>query len=194
MEKKKSKSLMKFVLNLNGRKTKIKFINSEYFSNGEKIYVANTENEWKEASKNHIPACFNTESISSGHNIKLYNWFAIINSSNISSENFQIPTDDDLALIQKEVFQYFGQKQSIFKKLRNILNGKKLFVFESTGYVTNSGLYVAPDQTAIIWTKTEYDKNNSYCYHFDFVERKIRHLPYSKDYGFALIEIEKLTK
>lgn len=193
MERKKSKSLLKFVFNQNGRKTKIKFINSEYLSNGEKIYVANTENEWREASKNHIPACFNTSSISSCHNIKLYNWFAI-NSSNICSENFQIPTDDDLALFQKEVLYYFRQKQSIFKKLRNILNSKKRFVFESTGYVTNSGLYVAPDQTVIIWTKTEYDKNNSYCYLFDFDKKKVSHLPYSKDYGFALIEIEKLTK
>ncbi len=194
MKKKKTKSLMKFVLDLNGRKTKIKFITSECFSNGEKICVANTENEWKEASKKRIPACYNTASISNGHNIKLYNWYAINNSLNISSENFQIPTDDDLVLIQKEVFRYFGEKQSIFKKLRNILNGKKLFVFESTGYITNSGLHVAADQTAIIWTKTEYDKNNSYCYHFDFVEMKILRLPYSKDYGFALIEIEKLTK
>jgi uncharacterized protein (TIGR02145 family) len=194
MDKKKSKSLMTFVLNLNGRKTKIRYINSESFSNGEKLYAANNENEWKEASKGHIPAFFNAVSNSNGQNIKLYNWYAIINFHSISSSDFQIPTEDEFALIQKEFLHSFGKKHNVFEKLRNVLNGNKLFVFDSTGYVTNNGAYVAADQTAIIWTKTEYDKNNSYCYHFDFVEQKIRHLPYSKDYGFALIEIEKLTK
>lgn len=190
MKKRKLKS----IFSLNGRKAKIKFVNSECFSNGEKIYMTKTENEWKEASKNQIPACCEAINTSSGHNIKFYNWYAIIGPNNICSENFQIITDDELTLIKNKVLQYFERKDNIFKKLYKILNSRKFYMFEPTGYVTSNGVYVESDQTAIVWTKNEYNKKNSYSYHFDFEEKKIRYLPYTKNYGFALIEIEKLTK
>jgi uncharacterized protein (TIGR02145 family) len=192
MKKINSKTSIKFISYSNGRKTKIQLLDTDCFSNNEKIIEAKTESEWKDAAKNHIPAWHNSNISSNGSNFKLYNWYAISDSKGICSNNFQIPNIDTLNFLKNEVSSYFKKKPNIFRRGTNMFFDKRyLFDFFPTNYIESNGKHTNNEHSAIIWTQIEYDKNNAYCYVYDFIEKKIRYLPYSKDYGFAVLEIEK---
>jgi len=191
MKKINSRISIKFISFSNGRKTKIKLLDTDCFSNNEKIFEAKTETEWKDAVKNHIPAWYSSNISPDGNDFKLYNWYAISDSKGICSNNFQIPNADTLNLLRSEIYTYFKKKPNIFCRFTNLLfNRKYLFDLLPTNYVESNGQFIINSQSTIIWTQIEYDKKNAYCYIYDFIEKKIHYLPYSKDYGFAVLEIE----
>jgi len=77
--------------------------------------------------------------------------------------------------------------------INQFINRKHLLEIEPTSYLEPNGKLNICYKSIILWTSAEYDKNNAYCSIFDFLEKKVRYLPYSKDYGYAIIEIEKIT-
>jgi len=188
---KESKKVIKILTGINGIKVKIQFVNTSCFSNGDSILETKTEDEWCEATKNKQPAYFIIKNHSNFKSLKLYNWYAVSDGRVISSNGLQIPTIETFTIIENLIFKNIEKKQNIFKMINQFINRKHLLEIKPTSYIETNGKLFDCQMHLRLWSHSEYDKKNAYCFVFDFFEKKVKYLPYSKEYGYALIEIEK---
>ena len=88
-----------------------------HFTNGDELFHATNDLEWKKASENELPAwCYYANDAEYGNKYgKLYNWYAVNDRRGIAPEGFRIPTDDDFKqlnnLLGKEVGQLLKAKE-----------------------------------------------------------------------------------
>ena len=75
----------------------IENLNVSEFSDGKRIIEARTDDEWRNAFNNKAPAwCYYNNDQELGNEYgKLYNWYAIIDSSNLAPKGWGIPSSYD---------------------------------------------------------------------------------------------------
>lgn len=76
-------------------------LNTEYFSNGDPIPHAETEEEWAEASENSQPAwCYYDNDPENGKKYgRLYNWYAVNDSRGLAPDGWRIPSEDEFNIL-----------------------------------------------------------------------------------------------
>jgi len=72
-------------------------LNVSFFQNGDPISEARTNEEWKKAGENKVPAwCYFKDSPSDAKKYgRLYNWFAVTDKRGLAPKGFHIPTKND---------------------------------------------------------------------------------------------------
>ena len=72
-------------------------LNVDHFRNGDLIPEAKTEDEWKRAGENHMPACcyYNNDPANGEEYGKLYNWYAVNDQRGLAPEGWHIPTGEE---------------------------------------------------------------------------------------------------
>ncbi len=90
----------------------IENLNVNCFNNGDEIFHATTNLEWKKASENKTPAwCYYENKIENSHEYGvLYNWYALNDPRGITPQGFRIPTENDFNQLISFVGDDSGQK------------------------------------------------------------------------------------
>jgi uncharacterized protein (TIGR02145 family) len=115
------------------------------FRNGDTIFEAKSEEDWKKASKLHIPAyCYYNNDTENGKKYGcLYNWYAVMDERGLAPLGFHVPNDDEYNLLLSNLgFRddpYYGQKikHDVASKLK-ATNGLWTSVMEKNSSGTNS--------------------------------------------------------
>lgn len=78
-------------------------LNVTQFRNGDEIFHAETDEQWREANNNKIPAwCYLLNDSENGEKYgKLYNWHAVSDPRGLAAEGFKIPTDEDWKVLER---------------------------------------------------------------------------------------------
>lgn len=174
----------------------IKNLDVSTFRNGDMIFHARTDEEWKRASDNKQPAwCFyDNNSVNGIKYGKLYNWYAVNDPRGLAPEGWRIPTDLDWLYLADYLGEGDGYKmksnsgwpdeddgnnESGFTGLpggrrSNLILG---ISFPQFNYIGNFGFW---------WSSTEYDGYESWYYilenNFDVIKRQ----EVKKGYGFSV--------
>lgn len=83
-----------------------KNLNVDKFKNGDPILHAISEDEWRNASENNVPAwCYLDNELKNGKKYgKLYNWWAVIDPRGLAPEGYHIPSKNEYEIL----IQYLG--------------------------------------------------------------------------------------
>lgn len=182
-----------------------KNLDVDHFSNGDKLFHATNDLEWKNAAASETPAwCYYENNSENGLQYgKLYNWYAVNDSRNIAPEGFCIPSDDDF----KKLIEFLGIDPG--QKLRSKTgwleygkgNGTDEFGFcakpggsNKFNYPNNSRgtdyLYgMEIEEKAWFWTSSNAEDNSklwaiSYC--LSCWNDEIRQFTCQKNLGFSI--------
>lgn len=142
-------------------------LSTDTFRNGDSIFHAINNREWRYASENRIPAwCYwNNDSIFNNTYGKLYNWYAIADPRSIFPVGWKIPTMEDW----NEMIATLGGKKASAKKMVNKKwigewgNNESGFNAFPSGMRTMD-TFVHNGHTAIWWLNTSEDDKRSVSY------------------------------
>jgi uncharacterized protein (TIGR02145 family) len=159
------------------------------FRNGDTIFHAETEEEWKNARRNQKPAwCFYENDSQYGEKFgKLYNWFAVSDPRNLAPEGWKIPSVDDWFIL----IESLGENTIAANKLRSVLWGGKTddetnrsgFSGMPGGGRNGLGEFNDAYDTGIWWAiSTEGDFNWSIILHSEGIYKKMA----DNGYGFSV--------
>ena len=141
------------------------------FRNGDKIFHAKTDEEWKDAVEKGIPAwChYNNDNIYGFKLGKLYNWYAVNDPRGLAPKGWHIPSIKEWEVLTK----YFGE-DNVGKELKSkdnwmcdyTSNGNgdnyRNFNAFPGGLRWNDGRFAGIGNSGRWWTTTEEDKGNAY--------------------------------
>jgi uncharacterized protein (TIGR02145 family) len=143
-------------------------LNTSYFTNGEPIPQAKSNEEWFMAASKKQPAwCYyNNDSTIGVKYGKLYNWYAVNDPRGIAPIGWHIPSNDEWIILEN----YLGGMQDAGKKIistndcstnRNETN-ESGFSGIPGGNRGCTGAFGLLNEQANWWSSTEYDSINAY--------------------------------
>lgn len=76
-----------------------------FFRNGDPVPLVNSDEEWKKASEQHLPAsCYYAYDPENGKKYGLlYNWYAVVDARGLAPEGWHIPTNDEWDILRKNI-------------------------------------------------------------------------------------------
>ncbi len=141
-------------------------LNTEYFSNGDPIPYAESEEEWAEASENSQPAwCYYDNDPENGKKYgRLYNWYAVNDSRGIAPSGWRVASDEDW----DELAETLGGEE-VGKKIKSKQgwnddgNGTDEVGFNALpgGLRDIEGEFGYRGEACYFWTSTEYSEENA---------------------------------
>jgi uncharacterized protein (TIGR02145 family) len=143
----------------------IQNLDAVVFRNGDTIFQAKTNKEWKNANKNKQPAwCNYNNSITNGTKYgKLYNWYAINDSRGLAPMGYHIPSDEEWSTLENYLGKDIGKKLiTIFnselenKDLNNNLNSTNSnFHLILGGFRDSNGEFYTLGERFYFWSSTK---------------------------------------
>jgi uncharacterized protein (TIGR02145 family) len=117
------------------------------FRNGDTIFHARTNEEWRKAHKNKTPAfCYlNNDSIGNKNLGELYNFYAVNDKRGLAPEGWHVATDEEW----EELINEFGGYDKAGMILRN-----NNFNFEPGGFRDFDGQFINAASGSLFWTAT----------------------------------------
>lgn len=96
-------------------------LNVNHFRNGDEILEVKTDTEWKKAGIEGKPAwCYYENKSSNGEKYsKLYNWYAINDSRGLAPDGYEIPTEQDINVMNDYVWSGGSGDQNFCIALRS---------------------------------------------------------------------------
>lgn len=140
-----------------------KNLNLDHFANGAKIQEAKTEEEWKNADKNVIPAwCYyNNDPSNAALYGKLYNWHAVNDPRKVCPTGWRVPSDDDWTLLASFLGTNSASKLKSSTHWSSGKNGSDAYGY--TAYPAGSrsfkGKFSMPGEEVNWWSSTEEGSN-----------------------------------
>ena len=187
------------VMKIGNQNWMLQYLKLTTFSNGEKLCLAQSPEDWKEAQVLKKPVyCFPNDDQELGSSLGLlYNWYAVSDSRGLAPKNWRIPSDMDWeSLIQNQ-----GGDQIATTKLKSKENW-----LNNNGGNNSSGLSIIPSglrydngsfgfiQTyGIYWSSTSKDNLNAYYRYIDYPQGKISKMAHDKSHGFAVRCIQDIN-
>jgi uncharacterized protein (TIGR02145 family) len=181
-------------------------LNVTHFLNGDPIYHAKTNSEWKSANAGKMAAwCFFDNDPSTEEEFgRLYNWYAMIDKRGIAPEGFRLPSLEDwielietIAIIPEEGKSnkgFFGRILNTFEKkitgnMWTIDKMKYDFYICIYGYRFDDGfhfreVYGSVDKRCTCWSTTEINEKDAWC--FDISQNIIHRKKDTKGHGYYI--------
>jgi uncharacterized protein (TIGR02145 family) len=119
------------------------------FRNGDTIFEAKSEEDWKKASKLHIPAwCYYDNDSENGKKYGcLYNWYAVMDERGLAPLGFHIPNNDEygelLTSLGMSKYSNSVNKQNTANKLKSTSNVWSSIMDRNNTTSTNSSGFTA---------------------------------------------------
>ena len=112
-------------------------LNVDKFRNGDPILMAQTREEWLEASINGVPAwCYyNNDSLNQKKYGKLYNWHAVADPRGLAPSGWRIPNEEDWEILIESA----GGELDANDKLRNSFGWDNHNGINEIGFAANAG-------------------------------------------------------
>ncbi len=161
------------------------------FRNGDTIFEAKSEEDWKKASKLHIPAwCYYDNDSENGRKYgRLYNWYAVMDERGLAPLGFHIPNNEEYNLLLSHLGlrddPYYGQKikhniatmlQSTSKLWSSVMDRNNQTATNSSGFSAlpggvrhdeSSGAFSSINEDGFWWTseniwQPNYNQINSF--------------------------------
>lgn len=159
------------------------------FRNGDTIFHAKTNEDWKDARRNQTPAwCFyENESVNGLKYGKIYNWYAVSDPRGLAPEGWKIPSVDDWFIL----IESLGENNVAANNLRSISWGgltnketnKSGFSGMPGGGRNGLGEFYEINESGIWWTTTtEGVASWSIVLHSEGVYKKMA----DNSYGFSV--------
>jgi uncharacterized protein (TIGR02145 family) len=141
-------------------------LRTAFFSNGDPIFHAQTEEEWKKAGREGEPAwCYYENDPANGKIYgKLYNWYAISDTRGLAPEGWKIPSDDDWF----KITEFLGGEAVAGEKMKNTsgweINGTNDSGFSGLpgGYRSDEIGFRHISRSGVWWSSTVDGNGRSY--------------------------------
>ena len=167
-------------------------LNVSRFANGDTIFEAKTEDEWVRAGINQQPAwCYYKFNKHQGEKYgKLYNWYAVVDSREISPQGWKIPDLNDLEML----ITFLGGEEKAGIKLK-ATNGwlkdgngtnESGFNMESGTSCSGNGKFTKPHKFSELWTSSEFSIENAFYVGTEFKNNNITIMDFSKSWGYSI--------
>lgn len=164
-------------------------LNVEYFSNGDQINQAKTNNDWKKASSNKNPAwCYyDNDSLDKDFG-KLYNWYAVIDPRGLCPAGWHVATGKDWMELENIVGSNPGDNIKGYSQWLNNGWGSDTHNFSALpgGFRTDTGNFEMKGIIGSWWTSTEYNKNFASSRYLTSGSKDIESWSIDKGYGFSV--------
>jgi len=139
-----------------------KNLNVDHFSNGKKIIEAKTEEEWRNADNNSLPAwCYYNNNPENGPKFgKLYNWHAVVDPRKLCPVGWHVPSNAEWEKLSASIGGTGTKlKSSEYWSLNN--NGADSYEFGGVpgGARSFKGQFFGKGENANWWTTTEEGGN-----------------------------------
>lgn len=136
------------------------------FSNGEPIYHARTEDEWKSATMEQKPAwCYmNHDSAMAKNHGKLYNWYAVSDPRGLAPTGWHIPSDEEWTQLTGFLGKNAGHKMKSTEKQIRSGNGSNKSGFSGNfgGHCFANGMFTNRHVSGVWWSATERDEDTAW--------------------------------
>lgn len=137
-------------------------LNVRTFRNGDSIYFARNEKEWRKGDKQQIPMCCYPyyDSVRAEELGLLYNWLAVSDKRGLAPAGYRIPTVEDW----NTLIHFCGGNKKAGKALKSVdhwypseddVSGEDMYGFRALACPKNSGkMAMGNERFAFWWTKT----------------------------------------
>jgi uncharacterized protein (TIGR02145 family) len=140
-----------------------KNLNSDHFANGKKIAEAKSEDEWRNADKNSIPAwCyFNNDPGNGAIYGKLYNWHAVQDLRKLCPAGWHVPADTDWEVLGNFAGPGSAGKLKSSEEWSMGKNGSDVYEFTALPAASRGfkGKFTLLNEDAYWWSNTEEGSN-----------------------------------
>jgi len=152
------------------------FLSVVQFRNGEKIFFAKDEKEWKNSKEQRRPAwCFAGFDANSGKSQGvLYNYYAVSHPSILAPKGWTVPSIEDIEKLKSTNSNEFVLDHVI--QFQNI----------NLSYRLAMGSFVPADKKRLFWTKTSKILYTAICFESDSKSGKINLKQMDKSSGFFI--------
>lgn len=137
-------------------------LNVSTFRNGDEIFHARTEEEWKQAAMEEKPAWsyMNHDEAMGVKYGKLYNYFAVTDPRGLAPEGLHIPSDEEWTELIEHLGKNAGHKMKSTKKEIRSGNGNNRSGFSGKfgGHCFANGMFTNRHVSGIWWSTTERDE------------------------------------
>ena len=165
------------------------------FRNGDTIFEAKSNEEWKKAGESKTPAwCYyNNDSENGKIYGKLYNWYAVTDSRNISPVGWHVPTDIEWT----DYIKYLGGENVAGGKLKEagIIHWKSPntgatnetgFTALPVGWRDYNGTFGSIGLDCDLWCSSDSSSDNAWGYNIMLTSASVFKESYSKYFGFSV--------
>lgn len=161
------------------------------FSNGDKLLIVTTKEQWEEASSKGVPACcaydFNNQNkINYG---LLYNWFAVNDSRGLAPKGWKIPKSVDWNQLET----FLGPDKAALRIKAKIGwldegygNNESGFSGLPGGTISASGKFYTKGDYGYWWTSSQADEKTASAIYATSDSDKLSKRKISKKYGFSI--------
>ena len=136
----------------------IQNLNVDRFSNGDLIFHASSDDEWRRAAENKQPAWCYYDNDPDKNNLfgKLYNWYAVNDSRGLAPKGYHVPTGDELLKLNQFLGDDAGVKLKSAEGWGN--NGSNSSGFRGLpgGERSVEGEFKSMGQNGNWWSSSEY--------------------------------------
>lgn len=140
-----------------------KNLNTDKFSDGAVIPEAKTEEEWRNAAKNGLPAwCYFNNDPSNGPRYgKLYNWYAVTDPRKLCPAGWHVPSDQEWSKLAETVSASSATKLKSVDGWTLARNGSDAYKFTAVPAASRSfkGEFSTLGEQANWWSSTEEGSN-----------------------------------
>jgi uncharacterized protein (TIGR02145 family) len=140
-----------------------KNLNIDHFANGKKITEAKTEDEWRNATKNNLPAwCYyNNDPANGAIYGKLYNWYAVSDPRKLCPAGWHVPTDDEWTKLATFVGTGSATKLKSSEQWTSGNNGSDAYEFAGLPAASRTfqGKFAGLSEQGNWWSSTEEGSN-----------------------------------
>ena len=167
-------------------------LNVSFFSNGDPIPEAKTDEEWVKAGKEGKPAfCCYENKIENGDKCgKLYNWYAVTDPRGIGPKGWHVSSDDEWRLVT----DFLGGEDAAGTKMKSNSgwkpdeNGTNESGFSGLpgGCRDLNGKFSNMGDIGFWWTTTQWDTNLAWYRCIDKTPWYVYRTNYYKQNGFAI--------
>jgi uncharacterized protein (TIGR02145 family) len=162
-----------------------------FFSNGDPIPEARTDEDWNMAGVNHKPAwCYYGNKKVNGRKYgKLYNWYAVQDSRGLAPKGWHIPSDSEWDILVESIKG--DSSAGVFLKSkfgwRNSGNGLNSVGFRAlpAGNRNNNGFFNM-SMLSGWWSSTDSDSLNAWYRGLYYTNNEIEKNLQSKPFGFSV--------
>jgi uncharacterized protein (TIGR02145 family) len=169
-------------------------LNVDKFQNGDPITEAKTEEEWKKAGEQGIPAwCHYINSTDYGIKYgKLYNYYAVNDSRGLAPKGWHVPSDSEWNILYLFLGIDGGKKLKVLDQWGSYEgkngSGTDDYSFNAlpSGRRTSDGYFDLIDESCSWWSSTNYNNDNSYVYYLHSGSNKLNKADLPKSFGYSV--------
>jgi hypothetical protein len=150
------------------------FLSVVNFKNGDEIYYAKDDKEWKRAKEQRRPAwCYAGFDADVGKNQGvLYNYYAVAHPSGLAPKGWEIPSSEDIQILQEAKAKDFVAGH--INDFRNLTMHYRLAM----------GSFVPTENKRMFWTRTDKVVYTAFCFESDLKSGRVVLRQMDKSAGF----------